>query len=119
MKINITKFITVSILVAITALLYRAMAFEVGTNGTQTGFVEAVQQEGVIWQNYHIFIKSSNEASQADKYCILERNRHLAEDIRRESEGGSKISIKYHRNFYLLPLGRCDGDEVESFKVIK
>lgn len=111
------KVITTIVLVFSLVFARNAHAWVIGKGGSQTGFIEAVQQEGVLWQNYHIFIKSSNEASQADKYCILEENRDIAEQLRTASRKAQRVTVFYRRNFFILPMGRCDGDEITRFEV--
>lgn len=58
-------------------------------NGQHTGYVTAVEQEGLIWKTWRAYVKTDPQSSQEDSYCItdlnvvsqvqdLEKNRTLA-----------------------------------------
>ncbi len=87
-------------------------------SGEQTGYIEAVQQEGFVWKNYHIFIKSSTDASQADKYCVHRNETKLIEGLKNASKTNKRITIEYNSMWYILSnLGRCGGDTIKDFSI--
>lgn len=103
------------LLVLATTLL---SACTVGKNGSHTGYVTAVEQRGLIWKNYRVYVKTDRSSSQEDVYCIQEDNDDLADKLKEFEKNKQQITVKYSRFVYLFPMARCEGDVIDSFEVI-
>lgn len=63
--------------------------------GTHNGYITAVDQEGIFYPNYHIFVKTDNQSSQEDSYCVPQYNRVLADQLKAYSRSKTRVNIEY------------------------
>jgi hypothetical protein len=85
--------------------------------GKHTGFVTAVQQTGIIWKNYRVYVKTDNQSSQEDIYCLPIEKKELADKLVEASETRKLITVKYNGYWFITQsFNRCNGDEIYEFE---
>lgn len=52
------------------AALFSAIHFSSAGQGSHTGFVTAVEQEGYIYRNYRVYVKTDLSSSQEDIHTL-------------------------------------------------
>lgn len=107
------------LLLVLVSIILSACRFQSGTDGRQTGYIEAVQRTGYIWKNYRVFIKSSVDASQADVYCINQDKQELADSLFNAQEQNQRVTIQYTHWTNVIAPSQCAGDEINSFNIVE
>ena len=81
--------------------------------GLHTGYVTAIQQEGLIFHNYKVFFKTDNSSSQEDSYCVRRDKTELAEQLREANKTRKLVTIFYdgERGF---GLSLCSQDRIDK-----
>ncbi len=62
-------------------------------DGEQTGFVTAVEKNGIFWKTYTAYVKSDVSSSQEDLYCVIDTK--VIEQLKEKSKNKEKITIGY------------------------
>lgn len=83
----------IAILVAF--ILFPAVHFSSLGDGTHTGYITAVEQEGYIYQNYRVYVKTDNSSSQEDVYCMKEDKKDLAEKLGEARDNRTLTEVHY------------------------
>ena len=79
--------------------------------GAHTGYISAVDQEGILFPNYKVFFKTDSSSSQEDQYCVHRNQTALAAELRRYSETRELVTIRYN-GVRGIGLGLCSGEEI-------
>lgn len=103
------------ILIVLIMTMLAGCRFKFGINGKHTGFITAIQQNGIIWKNYRVFIKTSLDSSQEDVYCINRNEKALVDALRQAQEGRIRVTIEYNSYNNIFDPSQCEGDEIENF----
>lgn len=61
--------------------------------GNHTGYVTAVEKNGLIWKTGTAFIKSDTQSSQEDQYCIIDPNVYA--ELTAASEAKAHVTVGY------------------------
>lgn len=67
--------------------------------GKHTGYVTAVETNGIIFKTHSIYFKSDLESSQEDRYCVIDLS--LKEELEKTAKDKTRITIYYYN--YLFP----------------
>ena len=99
------------------------IAITTSRDGIHVGYITAIDKTGVLWQNYDVYVKTENESSQEDVYCVSRDNVELAEGLRQASINRQRVEVQYHSVFtgLLFPVfsnGACDADIIDGFTLI-
>lgn len=62
--------------------------------GEHTGFVTAVDTNGLIWKTTSIYFKTDLSSSQEDRYCVL-ATPEVVERLRQSATQKERITIQY------------------------
>lgn len=108
-----------AMLLVLLSITLSACRIQSGSDGRQTGYVEAVQRNGVIWKNYRVFIKSSIDASTSDIYCMNESESDLADKLFQSQEKNQRVTIQYTKYSNFFSFSECDGDEITNFYIVE
>lgn len=82
-------------------------------SGNHTGYITAVDQRGILFQNYQVYFKTDNSSSQEDIYCVHRDNQDLVNTLKDASTQGKKVTISYE-GVRAIGLGLCDGAEIKE-----
>lgn len=76
-------------------------------SGDHTGYVTAVEQEGLIWHTYRAFIKTDPQSSQEDQYCVTDPD--VISQLQKDSESRTLITVGYSIGLITYPW-QCKGE---------
>lgn len=111
------KKINIFIVLLATTLLLSGCSFITGRNAEHTGFITAVSQEGLIFQNYRIYFKTDMSSSQEDVYCLHRDNIEFANKLKQASKEKKMVTIKsYSKDGFIIQ--DCVGWTVESVEEV-
>lgn len=76
-------------------------------NGSQVGYVSAVEKDGIFFKTYRAYIKPTLESTQEDVYCVIDEEVYA--QLADASVNNSKIKASY---FSWLSAGvtNCTGE---------
>lgn len=80
---------------------------ETTRGGTHTGYVTAVEENGMIWHKYTVYFKTDAQSSQEDMYCLKDLS--LVETLRNKEQNKEKVTITYN-SYFSNGLINCDFD---------
>jgi hypothetical protein len=89
------------------ALLFTAN-FHVPNSGQHTGYVTSVEQSGLIWKTWTVYIKTDPQSSQEDTYCVTDPK--VVSDLQTLVIGKDSVTV-----YYSIPLltwkWRCGSEQ--------
>jgi len=85
--------------------------------GSHTGYITAVEQEGYLFPNYRVYVKTENSSSQEDKYCLHRDNNNLAQQAKALSQSRSLVEVSF-KGVRGIGLGLCDRLEITNISQI-
>lgn len=78
-------------------------------SGQHTGYVTAVEQEGLIFKTYRVYVKTDPQSSQEDSYCLPPFSNFLTTTLDDVSSKRTLVTIRYAS--WLIPgLKNCAGE---------
>lgn len=97
------------ILVLVVGLIVFAVFFSVHqpTEGQHTGIITAVEKNGLIWKTWRVYVKTSNQTSQEDVYCV--KDQALVDQLKLASEQKKEVTIEFSVPF-IVPNWDCKGE---------
>ena len=93
-------------LIALFTVSLTGLHYQTG-QGEHTGFVTAVEKEGVIWKTGTAYFKTDVSSSQEDKYCVIDDSVYAR--LEQASQHKEKITIQ-HKSYFATSVNEC-GDE--------
>jgi len=78
-------------------------------NGRHSGQITAIEQNGLIWKTWDVYIKSDISSSQEDRYCVEDVS--LIPQLDMLSKSRTKVTVLYRGEFFVAPW-RCTGLEI-------
>ena len=83
--------------------------------GYHSGYVTAVDQDGLIYPNYQVYVKTDNSSSQEDIYCINRNNPTLANQLKELSKSREQVTL-YYEGVRGFGMDLCRGEEIKEVK---
>ena len=86
--------------------------------GQHTGYVTAVEKNGLFFKTGSAYIKTDTQSSQEDIYCVIDEN--VMDELRAFADTKQHITVKYHS--WLFPgIKNCgiEGAIIDSVEEIK
>ena len=74
-------------------------------NGRHSGQITAIEQNGLIWKTWSVYVKSDISASQEDIYCVEDLN--VVKKLQSASANREKVTLIYHDELIVAPW-RCN-----------
>lgn len=68
-------------------------------DGTHTGYVTAIEENGIIFKTITVYFKTDVQSSQEDKYCLIDRS--LIPMLEEKQTNKEKVTIIFYD--YLMP----------------
>jgi len=108
----------VGVMMLIAGFLAFTFTWNTTREGQHTGYVTAVEQDGLIFHNYRVYFKTDNSSSQEDVYCVNRDNKELAQKIKEANKSRKLVEIEFDgvRGF---GLALCQDDEIQSVNVVE
>jgi len=76
-------------------------------NGQHTGYVTAVEQEGLIWKTWRAYVKTDPMSSQEDSYCVTDPS--VVSQLQSIETSRALVTINYSSP-YLVGNGSAAGN---------
>lgn len=108
-KIGIALSVGLIMFIVICVILGGVSLVGIGipNSGQHTGVITSVEQEGLFWKTWKIYVKTNTQSSQEDTYCIT--NSNVVEKAQQVSKDAQEITVKYSRGFIVWPW-QCNGE---------
>lgn len=110
--------LAVAIPVGVVALLFFPLSYSTTRGGSHTGYITAVEQEGLFFHTYKVYFKTDSSSSQEDVYCIREASTGLAQMAKEAQRSNQKVTVVYdgERGFgyHLCNYDRIDVIEIKN-----
>ncbi|MFZ3385335.1 MAG: hypothetical protein WA144_15550 [Candidatus Methanoperedens sp.] len=100
---------TMIMMVFVLAVVLLSGCIETLKNGRHSGQVTAIEQSGLIWKTWDVYVKSDISSSQEDRYCVEDVS--LIPQLDALSKSRTKVTVLYRGEFYVAPW-RCNGLEI-------
>jgi len=74
------------------------------TNGSHTGYVTAVEKNGIIWKTGRVYVKTDTQSSQEDKYCV--KDQVIYDELVKAQTNKEKVTLKFSspRSFHFCSI---------------
>jgi C4-type Zn-finger protein len=82
--------LVIFVALAVTAIV--GLHWEI-SNGEHTGYITAVETNGLIFKTDSIYIKSDVASTQEDRYCILDKK--IKEQLKQKAINKEKVTLVY------------------------
>lgn len=105
--------IVIIIMTLVTILIFGSLIIGIHIKTTEggkhTGYVTAIETNGIIFKTHSAYFKSELESSQEDRYCIIDSK--IKEELAKLSKEKTRVTIYYYD--YLAPgLNYCKFDDI-------
>lgn len=64
--------------------------------GVHNGYITAIEQEGYIFPNYRVYVKTDNSSSQENVYCMDRSKTELAKKIKAYSATKQRVVVSFN-----------------------
>jgi len=102
------KMKKILLMLALTSLLLTNGCIYTSRNGSYDGQITAVEENGIIWFEHAIYVKSVVSSSQEESYCIGDRL-DLLPTVEELSKTKARVTIKYRDNLPIIYYGASNG----------
>lgn len=95
--------------------IFSGIHFETG-QGKHTGYVTAVQKQGIIFKTGRAYVKTETESSQEDIYCVVDTE--IFKELQEISENNERVIFNY-KSWLLPAIKECAGESDIIFAIEK
>jgi len=84
-------------------------------DGQHTGYVTAVQRQGVFFKTWRAYVKTDVSSSQEDKYCVVDPN--IVKQLQAASESKERVTVTYF-SWFISGMNNCaaESDVIDGIK---
>lgn len=107
MKYLSTGVVVLLLLYGLVHLAVSGWHYETG-HGEHTGYVTAVETNGLLFKTDRAYVKTDTQSSQEDKYCVL--NSAVTEQLRKYSAKKAHITVSFV-SFLVAGAKYCKGED--------
>lgn len=86
--------------------------------GQYQGYATAVEQNGVIFRGWNVYLKTELESSNEDRACVDGNNSELISSIQEAVKSKESLTLKYV-GVWQYPIGTCPGTDWMITGIIK
>ena len=79
---------------------------ETTSNGTHTGYVTAIETNGIVFKTTSVYFKTDTMSSQEDRYCLIDLQSDLLNRLKQSEESKEKITITF-KDYLVTSLSEC------------
>jgi hypothetical protein len=76
-------------------------------SGQHTGYVTAVEQQGLIWKTWRAYVKTDPMSSQEDSYCVMDPS--IIRQLQDAETSRALITVDY-ASPHIVWKWECDGE---------
>lgn len=78
------------------------------SKGNHTGYITAVEHNGLIWKKGRAYIKTDVSSSQEETYCVIDDN--IYNQLEQKSQNKEKVTVEF-KDYFIRGWTKCgDGD---------
>lgn len=77
------------------------------SNGQHTGYVTAVEKNGLIWKTWTAYIKTDPQSSQEDKYCVTDES--VVAELKKASQTRELITVNFDQPWLVWKM-QCNSE---------
>lgn len=85
------------------------------TEGSHTGFITAVEKNGVIWKTGRAYVKTDTQSSQEDQYCV--RDQRVYDELVKAQTSKEKVTVKFNAPL-IVAKWDCGGEDAIIYDVV-
>jgi C4-type Zn-finger protein len=79
------------------------------SNGSHTGYVTAIEDNGIIFKGVTVYFKTNAQSSQEDRYCLYVENKELRQQLQNAQESQTKVTITFI-DYVMKSQVHCSGE---------
>jgi len=79
------------------------------SRGEHTGYITAVETNGLIWKTDSVYIKSELSSSQEDRYCIIDEK--ITETLKQKAISGEKVTLVFN-DWFSRGIKNCKTSDI-------
>ncbi len=99
---------TIFLVFVISIILIFTANFHIPNSGQHTGYVTSVEQSGIIWKTWTVYIKTDPQSSQEDAYCVIDPS--IITELQNASTNRNLVTISYAVPFIVWKW-QCGGEQ--------
>lgn len=77
-------------------------------HGQHTGYITAIEQNGIIFKTWTAFVKTDTQSSQEDKYCVVDAT--VIDALAKASDAKQHVTISYF-SWFASGIANCDWED--------
>lgn len=85
-------------------------------NGEHTGYITSVEQTGLIFKTFRVYLKTDTQSSQEDTYCVVDPN--VYSQLEQLSQQRSQVTVSYF-SWISSGIKNCAGEDAVIFDVVR
>lgn len=97
--------IPLTVLAIAVGIAFAAACTGARVEGEGRGIVTATECGGIIWVTCRAYIKTSDESSQEDEYCV--QSREVLRDLNAARDSGRAATVRFERERVFVPPWLC------------
>lgn len=78
-------------------------------DGTHTGYVTAVETNGIIWKTDRVYFKTDTESTQEEAYCVTDKQ--LKEKLIFAEKNKQRVTLHFN-DYWIVGWSLCKGEPV-------
>lgn len=111
----IVIFLGLPVIVVIAAVLFCPFfSFMEPTNGSHTGYITAVEKNGVIWKTGRAYVKTDTQSSQEDQYCV--KDQKVYDELVKAQTSKEMVTVKFDAPL-IVANWECGGESAIIYQV--
>lgn len=102
-------FLILAIVLAILgSMLISLVGIHINTGeGTQVGYISAVEKSGVFFKTYTVYVKPTLESTQEDNYCVVDES--IIPSLEEASVKKQNVKVSYFQ-WFSAGIRNCGGE---------
>lgn len=97
-------------------LPFTGLHYEI-SNGEHTGYITAVEQNGIIFKTYSLYIKTKLDSSQEDRYCV-DGDEQFIEELKEKSRNEEQVTLEFV-DYFARGIYLCKTNDIAVVNSIK
>lgn len=86
------------------------------SQGEHFGYITAVQKQGVFFKTGRAYVKTDNQSSQEDAYCVMDEK--VYQQLQDFAQSKERVEIKY-LGYFSAGVKNCGGEGDIIYEVLK
>lgn len=88
---------------------YTGIPIKTTSNGTHSGYVTAIEDNGIFFKSTTVYFKTSVESTQEDAYCVYIENTDLRAKLQQAQTDVKQVTITFD-DYLFKSYAKCNGE---------